>query len=108
MKRNLVLTMMAVLMLAIMGVRPLYAQEPAFSAGNRNVPGVGNRGVTGASTITGLLNTNINDGNAVQANSFPTFNAVDVATGDFNADGTFDIIGVDLNNTGSLTLLVGL
>lgn len=108
MKRTLVLTLMA-LLIAIVGVQPLYAQDFAYSAVNQSLPGLTNNGVTGASALSGYLNTTLNDGAGVQANGLGTFNALDVAVGDFNADGLEDIIAATNDGgVGQITLFVGL
>jgi hypothetical protein len=108
MKKIFVLTLMA-LLLAIVGVQPLYAQDTAYSAVPQSIPGLTNNGVTGASAITGYLNTTLNDGAGVLANGLGTFNAVDVAVGDFNADGLLDIIAATNDSgIGQITLFVGL
>lgn len=110
MKRTLVLTLMA-LLVAIVGVRPLYAQDFAFSASNKTIPGLTNNGVTGAAKSTGFLNTTLNEGAGVQANLDATFNVRDIAVGDFNADGLMDIIAIANGDpsysTGEFVLFVG-
>lgn len=113
MKRIFVLTMMA-LLIAIVGVRPLYAQDLANVATNQPVVGFTNQGATGASVITGYLNTSTSV--ARQPNGLATFNVTDVASGDFNADGFLDIAAVSqddfdgdlVNDTGDLVIFAGL
>jgi len=87
----------------------MYAQDIGLSAVNMQIPGLTNNGVTGGSGITGYLNTTINEGAGFQPNGLSTFNAVDVAVGDFNADGNQDIIAATNDNgIGQITLFVGL
>src|SRR5438105_1864132 len=108
MKRLFVLTLMAAI-IAIMGVRPLYAQDFGFAAQNKQIPGLTNNGVSGASKPQLFLNTTLNAGAGVQPTGTSTFNAQDVAVGDFNADGLQDIIAVSTDaGVGSFTLFVGL
>jgi hypothetical protein len=96
------------------GVRPLYAQDLANVAANQPVVGFTNQGATGASVITGYLNTSTSV--ARQPNGIATFNVTDVASGDFNADGFLDIAAVSrddvdgdgVDDTGDLVVFAGL
>jgi hypothetical protein len=104
---------MMALLVAIVGVQPLFAQDLGFTSVNKNLPGLGNRGVTGA-TASGFLNTTLMTGAGVQPNFLSQFNVVDVAVGDFNGDGVSDIAAVsgDTNiggsDSGTLVLFFGL
>lgn len=77
MKRNLVLTLMA-LFVAIVGVRPLYAQDLGIAPTNVTIPGVGNRGSVGAG-FNGFLNSNAIQAAGLQPNGNVTFNVTDIA-----------------------------
>lgn len=111
MKKILVLSLMA-LIIAIVGVRPIYAQDFSFGAVRQDIPGLTNRGVTGAQPRNfALLNTPTNG--ATQPNASPIFDAVDVGVGDVNGDGFMDIVSVsdDTNagfSNGTLVVFVGL
>lgn len=93
---------------ALLAARPA-TQDFGFSAaGGPGGPAlngitVGNNGVTGASSGTGLLNTTLGPSGT------PAFNAVDVASGDFNGDGMQDIVAVsgDGSGGGQLTFFAG-
>jgi RHS repeat-associated protein len=79
-------------------IDPFGAQDFAFSARNQNVTpsGIINYGVTGASANSFLPVSarvaDINDDDfATPTTTAPSFNSLDVAVGDFNADGIRDI-----------------
>src|SRR5439155_11205019 len=102
MRRIITTAFIAVCMLSLF-IRPVFGQEPDFTAINLDIPGLGNRGLTGAAPRTGYLNTAINDARGLQANLLSNFNTRDVAVGDFNGDFMQDIIAItadDTNNDG--------
>jgi len=116
MKRTLVLTLMA-LIIAIVGVQPLFAQDLGFGGGPLNggtqglpriIPGLTNQGVTGAQRQNFLLNTSTNSARGLTPIGLSTFNVRDLAVGDFNADGQTDFFAVSSDGgVGRATLFVG-
>jgi len=81
----------------------------AFVAARVPVTGITNRGVTAAAPLDfpifgrlpGFLNTAVNDAAGRQPNGLATFNAVDVATGDFNGDGLDDLATIGADGSGN-------
>jgi hypothetical protein len=113
MKRTLVLTIMA-LIVAIVGVQPLFAQDISFGGGPflggtqalpEFLPGLTNQGVTGASRANFLLNTSTNQARGIQPSGLATFNVRDIGVGDFTADGLLDIFAVSSDRDSTNTLV---
>jgi hypothetical protein len=108
MKKNLLLTLMA-LIVAVVGLRPVYGQDFGLQTRQGNIGPLGSRGAVAAQPLTGgFLGATLSTALGQQLNSAGTFTARDVAVGDFNADGTPDIAAISPENGGILTIVSGL
>jgi FG-GAP-like repeat len=108
MKKNLVLTLMA-LIVAVVGLRPVYGQDFGLVARQGNLGALGSRGAVAAQPgLGGLLGGTLDTLSGVQLNGLGTSTTVDVAVGDFNGDGTMDIAAVSRDAGGQITITSGL